>query len=246
MNLNIRVMHALARLLDDETKTKQKTLVKAAPVLRLGTAFLCILLCAFSHNLFYTSAVIVFELARLSIMNGEALKRVVKKTGTAAVFSLLITLPAALLGSPGSMGVITTKVIEAVLVLSILNEILSWKEITGSFEALHVPGIFVLVLDMTIRFLILLGRYSNSLSEAVVLRAVGKKNWKDSHIGGILGTTFLKAQRMASETSEAMECRGFAGKYQIYQKHFWSYQDVLYLVLPVVLVVFFLYTESVL
>ena len=74
-----------------------------------------------------------------------------------------------------------------------------------------MPGVFVLTLDMTVRFLYLLGSFSNSVLEAVTLRRVGDQNWKNAGTGGILGNTFLKAQEMSQGTGEAMLCRCFDG-----------------------------------
>ena len=103
------------------------------------------------------------------------------------------------------------KVLESVLVLTMLNEDVSWKNMTAAMRRFHMPGVFVLTLDMTVRFLYLLGSFSNSVLEAVTLRRVGDQNWKNAGTGGILGNTFLKAQEMSQGTGEAMLCRCFDG-----------------------------------
>lgn len=56
-----------------------------------------------------------------------------------------------------------------------------------------MPQIFILTIDMTVHFLVILGRVSNAIVEAVELRTCGKKNpnWKKAPTGGILGTTYL-------------------------------------------------------
>lgn len=241
MNIDKDVMKAAGRILTYEKRERQKTLLNVSPVLRICTAFLCILLCALSRNAVYTVSVIGIELLRSAFMNNDGLKHVVRNTVTAVLFSLLITLPAVFMGNPGTALTVSMKVMESVLVLSVMNEIVSWKDITGAFNCLHFPSLFVFVLDTTIRYLVILGNYANALTEAVTLRSVGKKSWKDSHIGGILGTTFLKSGQMAAANSEAMTCRCFDGTYKIYNKHRFTWQDAVYLLIPAVLVIMFLY-----
>lgn len=239
-------MRILSRILESEKGTKQKAVLKVMPVLRISTAFLCILLCALSRNAVYTVMVIAFELLRVAGMNTESMKHVIRNVMTACVFAMIIMLPAVFTGNPGTIGTVVMKVFESVMVLSILNEIMTWKEVTDAFRQLRVPSLFVYVLESTIRYLVLLGRYSDQMLEAVDLRSVGKRSWKDSHIGGILGTTFLKSRRMAEENTEAMTCRCFDGTYKTQKKNTFGIQDLLYLILPVLLIVLFIYTESLL
>lgn len=244
MNLNEAVMRVLARILESEKGVRQKAVLKVMPVLRISTAFLCILLCALSKNAVYTVTVIAFELLRVAFMKTNSMKQVLKNVMTAGVFALIITLPAMFMGSPGTMGTVVMKVCESVMVLSILNEIMTWKEVTDAFRQLHFPSLFIYVLESTMRYLVLLGRYSDQMLEAVNLRSVGKASWRDSHIGGILGTTFLKARMMAQGNTEAMACRCFEGLYEGGEHYHFGMQDLLYLVLPALLIVLFIYTES--
>ena len=131
-------------------------------------------------------------------------------------------------------------------------------EITGAFGALHFPDLFVLVLDQTVRFLVLLGRYSNEIFEAVTLRMVGglqeriskedegrrlSHHARQHNFGGILGTTFLRARRMSAASYEAMECRGFDGTYRTYRKRTFHWYDGAYLGIGAVLIILFVFCE---
>lgn len=246
LNLDKAVMRVLSRILESESGAKQKAVLQVMPVLRISTAFLCILLCALSHNAIYTVMVLAFELLRVAFMNTESMKHVMKNVLIAAMFAMVITLPAVFTGNPGTMTTVVMKVCESVMVLSVLNEIMTWKEVTYAFRQLHLPSLFVFVLESTMRYLVLLGRYADQMLEAVSLRSVGRTSWKDSHIGGILGTTFLKAQKMAQENNEAMQCRCFEGIYETQETYHFGLQDCAYLIVPVLLVVLFVYTESLL
>lgn len=208
--MNIKVMRLLARLLKSDREAGT-TKYNAAGCLLL--AFVTVLLCALSGNAVFPITIIAAELFRLSLRRPEAIAHVMGTVLLAAGAAAVFMLPAVFFGSPGSFGTVTMKVFESVLVLSMLGEDVPWKEMTAAMGKLRLPAVFVMTLDMTVRFLYLLGRFSNSVLEAVTLRQVGGKNWKSAGTGGILGNTFLKAQEMSKGTGEAMMCRCWDGEY---------------------------------
>ena len=75
------------------------------------------------------------------------------------------------------------------------------------------------VFDMTVKYLVVLGRSCKELLDALTLRSVGKNPDKKRAAGGILAVTYLRSQRMAEETYLAMHCRGYDGTYRYYMKH---------------------------
>ena len=135
------------------------------------------------------------------------------------------------------------KVAEAVLALSLMGTAVSFQRLTEAFRQLHFPELFVLVLDLSIRYLVILGHYSGALLEAVTMRSVGTVSWKHSGAGGILGTTFLKSQQMAQQTEEAMRLRGFDGAYPALNRSRFGLRDVLILSADVLALLFFVYTQ---
>ena len=225
-----------------------RILKNVAPALRLLTALWCILLCALSRNAVFVIAVLAVELVRLALLPGQSLLRVLKRVIPPVLFSLLILLPGLFLGHPRTMLTISMKVLTTVLILAILNEDLRWQQITASFHALHVPQVFILTLDMTVRFLDLMGRMSQAMYEAVTLRTVSSsgRQYDRSRMkaaGGILGTVFLRSEIMAVEVAEAMECRCFDGTFRIYEKHRIGPADYLYALLIPLLLAVFIFTD---
>jgi cobalt/nickel transport system permease protein len=168
---------------------------------------------------------------------------VVKTVFASMVFSVIIMLPSVFMGHPRTLLTVLMKVTESVMILSILNTEVDWKNMTGALRAFKVPPIFILTLDLTVKYLVILGRFSDKLLESVMLRSVGKKNWKTSGVGDILGTTFLKSQRIAQHTSEAMECRLFNGTYKSYSRHKWNIWDFIYIVILIAIIVLFVVTQ---
>ena len=212
--MNLEVLRILSRIASSDRRAGQSRMNRAQPALRMLACFLVILLCALSRNALFTGSIIAAQLVRLALRDAGAIAACLRSSLTAAAVCVLFLLPAIVLGIGGSSAAIVMKVFASVLTLSLLNEDLSWKEITAALGQCHVPGIFILTLDMTVRFLVILGRYSGEILEAVTLRRVGEKNWRSAQTGGVLGITFLKSRQMAEQTSEAMACRCWRGEYK--------------------------------
>lgn len=243
MNWNKAIMKALSRLRESD-RMGGGAAGSGLPVIYLASAALCILLCALSGNAVFTVTVLAVLLIRAAMLPLGQLRLIIRTLIMPVIFTLIIMLPAVFLGSPGTMLTVTMKVAEAVLVLSLMGTKVSFQRMTEAFRQMHCPGIFVLVLDLTLRFLVILGRYSGALLEAVTMRSVGKVNWRDSGAGGILGTTFLKSTQMARGTEEAMRMRGFDGEYPGLSKERFSLKDGAVLSADAVLVFFFVYTQT--
>lgn len=240
MRTSLKIMRFISSLMEDDTQPQKS---KILPALRIFACILCILLCALAKNALFVLIVIAVELLRLSMKKAAVIWQILKPVLTAVLFAVIFLLPSIFLGSLRTITTVTMKVFESVLVLSLMNATMSWKEITDAFRTCHMPQIFVFVLDTTVRFLVVLGRYSHAIGEAVSLRSVGKTNWKTSQTGGILGTTFLKAQQLSQETSEAMACRCFDGEYKSYTSHKFNAFDAAYLLLIPAMAALFFYSE---
>ncbi len=212
--MNLRVMRLIAALTDADKREQRRAQSRIFPALRLAVCILTILLCSLSRNAFYSVCVIAVLLMDMALLPPEAVKRVAQKLPLPVLMTALLMLPAVFLGSPRSLVTVTMKVFCAILCLSLLNEKASWKELTGALERFHAPELFIMTLDTTVRFFVLLGRWSNRMLEAISLRRVGEKNWKNAGMGGVLGTTWLKSQRMVQASTEAMVCRCFDGTYK--------------------------------
>ncbi len=208
--MNIQLMKLLSVLLrrDRQEAGKGRGMLtaecKAALML---LALLTILLSSVSSNGIFVLSIAVLLLLRLGLWEGEIIAEVLKTTLLAAGAAAVFMLPSVFLSNPGSFGTVTGKVFLSVLVLSMLRETVPWKDMTAALSAFHVPALFILTLDMTVRFLVLLGQFSDAMLEAVSLRRVGKRTWRNAGTGGILGNTFVKSQQLAQETQEAMACR---------------------------------------
>ncbi|MEE3420806.1 MAG: energy-coupling factor transporter transmembrane component T [Lachnospiraceae bacterium] len=243
--MNLKIMKLLAGLArkDKENHIGQESR-GAGPALLLIASICVIFLCALSRNAIFTVTVLALLLLRIALMAEADIVDVLKPVLLPAIFCMLIMLPAVFMGSPRTMLTVTMKVVESVTVLSLLGNRIGWKGMTGAFGEMHLPPMFVMVLDTTMRFLTILGDYSGKIVEAVTLRRVGEKNWKNAGTGGILGQTFLKSQEMSTRMEEALFCRGFSGQYKSLTTHKFGAGDILLIVALIGLFAFFFYTQG--
>lgn len=217
--MTVKIMRLIGSLLQNDADGGTgagRSRIRAG--LRLFLVLMIIVLCSLSRNAVFTAMMLMISLLELSFMRPTRIRAVLKRVPLPVLTAMAVCLPAVFMGHPGTMLTVSMKVLECVLLLGMLGEQYSWKELTEVPGALHVPGIVILTLDMTVRFLVILGRISSRLSEAVILRSTAEKSrhWRKSAAaaGGVLGTTFLLSRRMAQETGEAMELRGFSGEYR--------------------------------
>ena len=175
-----------------------------------------IVVVAVTRNRLVLASVAAILLLYLCTWPASDIWNIVKTAGTAGLIAAVIFLPAVLMrpaNLPNSLMVIV-KVLLSVSCVSIFNHTTQWHHVTQALRQLHVPGIFVFTLDITLRFIVLLGTLICEMLEALTLRSVGKRDREYTAIGGIMGVTFTNGVRKNREMYEAMVCRGFTDDYK--------------------------------
>jgi cobalt/nickel transport system permease protein len=139
-----------------------------------------------------------------------------KASGMAALLAFVLWIPAMLWNPEGISNalVMVLKVFLSLEMVSILNHTTQWNHITGALKKLHVPGIFIFTLDITLKYIVLLGTLIGDMLTSLRLRSVGKNNKTYQSVGGVMGVTFIRGSEMSREMYEAMRCRGFTDDYK--------------------------------
>ena len=197
--------------------------LSASPSLKLCYTFLYILLTACSKNY-------VFSL----IMAG----------GTILALATYPAEPAVFIGNPQILLIITTKVFVSVTLIGILSAGTSWNKLTASLRSFHIPDIFIFTLDITLKYIAVLGEICMEILTSLRLRSVGQNRKKAQSFSGILGISFLKSREMAEEMYAAMCCRGFVGEYKTQKTSTFRKQDILSLLLMIGVTGIFIYFEG--
>ena len=166
-------------------------------------------------------AIAAVLLGYLCTWPAKGLWGVLKPPVAAAALTFLLLIPAMLMNPAGisnNLVVVGKQRVELWLVLqtmvTIFNHTTQWNHVTLALRKLHVPGVFVFTLDITLKYIVLLGNLMQDLLTSMQLRAVGKHDKKYSSIGGVMGVTFIRGTEMNEQMYEAMRCRGFTDDYR--------------------------------
>ncbi len=221
---------------------KPSKLQGSAPVALL-TVLTLIVLTACAKNAFFTYCVLGLALICLCLLPGKQLKPAVSATLGAVGLSFLILLPAALLGSPRTLITVCLKVFISVGLISFLSATIPWNQLTKGLRFYHVPNLFIFTLDITLKFIVMLGDVAQNMLESLKMRSIGKNEKKKESFSGIMGVTFLKSRELSDEVFDAMTCRGFEGEYSITHKTKLKPMDLAYAAVLILFVILFIILE---
>ncbi|MDR3594641.1 energy-coupling factor transporter transmembrane component T [Clostridium sp.] len=227
---------------------RQQTKLRAAkfginPLSKLISTLILIIFVSLSKNFYFILIANVFILVLINFLSIREIKYVVKVSLAAAIFTFAILLPSIFLGYGNNTLIITLKVFVSVASVSILTCTTQWNELIIALKIFKIPDIFILVLDITIKYIIILGEFSLSMVYALKLRSVGRNNNKSTALSGVVGTMFIKSKEMAEEMYGAMESRGFTGTYKVYTKFKFKLVDCICIILNIVFVLTYFYFD---
>ena len=215
----------------------------ASPSLKLCYTFLFILLTACSKNYLFSLIMVAGTILALASYPASAMKQILSGTIGAVLFSIFILLPAVFMGNPQILLTIGTKVFLSVTLIGMLSAGTAWNKLTASLRAFHIPDIFIFTLDITLKYIAVLGEFCMEILTSLRLRSIGQNKKKAKAFSGILGISFLKSREMADEMYAAMCCRGFVGEYKTGRKYAFRKQDIFYIFSMIAVVGLFVYLE---
>jgi len=209
--------------------------------LKVFFTFVLLLLLSITRSFVFVIIVNVYLLLLLSLIDADSLVKILKMSLGVTLFTAIIMLPAIIWRNYYSCIMITSKIFATVTTIGLLSHTTKWNDITGALRRFHIPGIFILILDITIKYMYLLGDLTLNMLYALKLRSVGKNRNKYMSMAGIAGSIFLQSKEMAEDMYHAMECRCFTGEYPIYNKSKFKWMDYLYILLNVGFIILFIY-----
>ena len=119
-----------------------------------------ILLVSLSGSFSFVLIVNVYLLVVISLMPAETIVSILKFILIAAAFSFLILFPSALMGNSYSIVMITQKIAATAAAVNLLSHSAKWNSITASLKRFCVPDIFIFVLDITIKYIVMILEFS--------------------------------------------------------------------------------------
>ena len=218
---------------------KSGTHSPSAPTKLIG-ALVSILLVSLSKNYLFVLIMLAAVLVRACLLPHAALQRLVGGAGAAAGLSLLLMLPAILIGQPHAALLMATRAFVCVGIT--LTVALTTP--THELRSFGMPAIAIMTIDLALRSIVRLGETASEVLCALGLRSVGRNRHKGSSMAGVGGVVLLKASKSAQETYDAMRCRGFDGEYRTGARSSLKAVDALWLGLLALVIVLFVLTQG--
>lgn len=212
-------------------------------LLKLISTLVLIIFVSLSKSFTFVLIANVFLLVLINFLSTDELKYILKVSSVVAIFTFIILLPSIFLGYGNNALMITLKVLVSVAAVNILACTTKWNDLIRVLKVFHIPDTFIFVLDITIKYIVILGEFSLNMLYALKLRSVGKSNNKSTSLSGIVGTMFIKSKEMSEETYGAMECRGFTGEYKIYSKFGFKPADYICILFNLAFILIYFYFD---
>jgi len=228
-------------LIKRNNKISNNFIYKLNPFLKLTFTVLNIILISMSKSFIYVIALDVYMLLFIALLEVEEIKKVLALSLIVPLFTLVMLAPSMLMGNIKNSVLLILKVIGTIISVNILSYTTKWHDITKALKLFFIPDIFILVFDITIKYIYILGEFSLEMLYALRLRSVGKNNRKYSSLSKVMGNLFLKSKEMGDEMYSAMECRGFSGEYVAYSKFGFNIKDCIFSITNILLVIMYFY-----
>lgn len=239
----LSVLSILSKIRTQSPSKSAKYSVNAA--FKVVFTFVLILLVSFTTNFSFLIIINIYLICRLCLMDADVIMKILKISLVMSFFTFIVLLPSALWGNSFNTVMITTKEFATITAVSILSHTTRWNAITSAIKIFFVPNIFIVVLDITIKYIVMLGDFALNMLYALKLRSVGKNKSKNTSISGIAGTIFIESKEMADDMYAAMECRGYTGEYYIHNNFKFNIADFIYIVINIGIIVLFMYFERI-
>lgn len=233
------ILSILSRIRTQDSISRPKYSINAA--VKIAFTFLLLIMISVSQSTAFVMVIIVYLLVVLCLMQASQIVKILKVSLIMSLFTFVILLPAALLGNTYSIVMITSKVFASITAVNILSHSTRWNAITSALKRFFVPDIFILVLDITIKYIVMLGDFALNMLHALKLRSVGRNTSKYTSLSGIAGTLFIESKEMAEGMYDAMQCRGFDGEYHINSHFQITLVDIAYILIQTTLILLFVY-----
>ena len=224
-----------------QNKNQDKLVYSINPTLKVVSVIVMILCVSISRSFIYLLLIDIYVLFNLFLMEKKSRKRILFKSLMFPLITLIALIPSMFYGNIYNSLLLFQKLILTILIMNLLSHNTKWSEISKSLKLLFIPDIFIWIMDITIKYIVLLGEHSINLLYALKLRSIGITSNKYNSLTGIMGNLFIKSYKMSEEMFHAMECRGFVGEYTTKVNLKLKKIDYVYLAINILLVGLFIY-----
>jgi cobalt/nickel transport system permease protein len=198
-----------------DTQTNGSFFYRLNPGLKFITTMVLILVNSFLRETFSVLLVFAYLSLSLALLDINEIKKIVSICFFAVFFSAMILLPSAFFGNLANSLIIIVKVVSTVIAINIFAYTTKTHQMTKAIKMLRIPDIFILIMDMTIKYIVIVGDIAVNMLHSLKMRSVGRNRKKIKSLSGIIGFLFMRAKKFSEDVYSSMLCRGFNGSYVI-------------------------------
>jgi cobalt/nickel transport system permease protein len=236
---NSRRLTQLLQQLTSPTNTG-RPLIKTTPQLQLVTLLVTLLLTLTSQLGWQLWLLGLYLLLNCLSLASSQLRRFLRNWLLTCCVAMPLILPSLWVSGPNVLLHFCLRTWLLLGFTQYFQRTITLPQLLSGLQALHLPNVLILVIDIACVYLKQLTTYLLASLEAVELRTIAATKHPYRLIAGLFGNLYLKSQTYALTLNEAMEVRGFNGHYQptaTIQRSHW--RDYLILLPPLVLALVF-------
>ena len=218
---------------------------KLNPLTKLIALITFVLFVSLTKSFTYVLISNVVLLVIINFLSINHIQRVIKVSFGVMLFTLIIFSPSYIFFHNKNAVFVFLKVLSCVIAVNTVSASTSWNGIIRALKAFHISDLFIFVIDIAIKYIIMLGELSLEMLYALRVRSVGSSyhKSKSTSLSGIIGTIFIKSKDISDEMYGAMECRGFTGDYVIYYDLKFKLRDYVFIVCDIFFIILYFYFD---
>lgn len=234
------ILNAIVNMKKENIKKNKLELIN--PLIKLLFTIIIIILISLTRNVKFIIIVGLANLVLIFLMNIKDIKKIIYFSLFIPFFTLIMLIPSIAMGNVNNGLLIIFKIFVSIIAVNILSFNSKWAELAKALKLFFIPDIFILVFEITLKYIYILGQVAVDMLYALRLRSVGSNNNKYNSITGIMGSLIIKSKDMSEEMYSAMECRGFTGEYTSITNFKLNFNDAVYIIYNLTIVFsFFLF-----
>ena len=234
---------SILRRYQPSLQQKPHSRMKPSPMGAMASWLAVLLICALSHHSILLHSICCILLCLLCLYQGKTIWQILRPALLMGIFTMVLILPALYLPPNPLLVLLPYKSFISLAATGIFIHSYSFQQISCTLSWLHLPHMFIFILDTTLRYIYLLGGIAQDSLTALSLRSIGRNPHKTSITLNILGTVYLKSQQMSLEMYQAMICRGFSGQYLHRHQQPFGLADICPATMCILLIVLHIYLE---
>ena len=234
------------KIIDNIKKEEQGNtyIYKINVIVKMFSIILNILLIALSRNFLFLGSLNILLFFLLLSIEKKKQSRIILISMIFPIFTAIILIPALIKGSVFHSCLLIYKVFMNILLINIISATSTRQAFIKSLKFLLVPDIFIWIMELTLKYILLLAEYSLEVLHALKIRSIGKSDKTKKSLFPIMGNMFLNSVKLSEEMIGAMECRGFTGEYHYTQKIKLELLDYIYVLINILIVLLFIVIKN--